>query len=209
MTTSALAMLQALFNRALAASTPARALLTSLEGRSFAIIVGASDQTPIWQLRLAVHEGGLTLATTTEAADATVTGSPLALAAMLPGLAESGRTRPGIVVAGDAEVAAKFQKLLRYAPPDVEAELARLLGDRAAFALSQIGRRALTTGHRLLTSLARSTGEYLTEESRDLVPRAELDVFLDAVDRLREDVDRAAARLARLSPRSLRPDPAP
>lgn len=40
--------------------------------------------------------------------------------------------------------------------------------------------------------------EYLTEESRDVVPRAELEAFYDDVDALRDDVERLAAKLARL-----------
>ena len=47
-------------------------------------------------------------------------------------------------------------------------------------------------------SVGRNVGEFLTEESRDLVPRAELEVFLGDVDRVRDDVERAAARLALL-----------
>ena len=41
----------------------------------------------------------------------------------------------------------------------------------------------------------RNVAEYLAHESGDLVPRAEAEVFLEGVDRLREDVDRAAARV--------------
>ena len=40
--------------------------------------------------------------------------------------------------------------------------------------------------------------EYLTVESRDVVPRAELDAFHDDVDALRDDAERLAARIARL-----------
>ena len=47
-------------------------------------------------------------------------------------------------------------------------------------------------------NLAETTAEYLTEESRDVVPRAELDAFHDDVDALRDDVERIAAKIARL-----------
>ena len=55
--------------------------------------------------------------------------------------------------------------------------------------------------------MARQTKEYLTEESRDLVPSAELDQFLTDVDRLREDVDRLAARVALAATRVTRTTP--
>ena len=47
---------------------------------------------------------------------------------------------------------------------------------------------------------AQVMGEYLTEESRDVVGKAELNAFFDDVDQLREAVDRLAARLDRLQP---------
>ena len=51
------------------------------------------------------------------------------------------------------------------------------------------------------TELAGTAAEYVTEESRDVVPRTELDAFHDDVDVLRDDVDRAAARIDRLRAR--------
>ena len=45
---------------------------------------------------------------------------------------------------------------------------------------------------------AEVAAEYLTEESRDVVPKAELEAFHDDVDALRDDVERMAARVARL-----------
>ena len=47
-------------------------------------------------------------------------------------------------------------------------------------------------------NLAETAAEYVTEESRDVVPRAELEAFHDDVDALRDDVERIAAKLARL-----------
>jgi ubiquinone biosynthesis protein UbiJ len=45
-------------------------------------------------------------------------------------------------------------------------------------------------------TLAQDTAEYLTEESRDLPPRFEVEEFLAGVDQLRESVDRLEARIA-------------
>ena len=44
--------------------------------------------------------------------------------------------------------------------------------------------------------------EYLTEESRDLPARPEVELLLEGIDRLREDVDRFEARLALLERRA-------
>ena len=47
-------------------------------------------------------------------------------------------------------------------------------------------------------NLAETGAEYVTEESRDVVSKAELEAFHDDVDALRDDVERIAAKIARL-----------
>ena len=54
-------------------------------------------------------------------------------------------------------------------------------------------------GRRAGDTLARNTAEYLTEESRDLPARVEVEEFLEDVDRLREAVDRLESRVAALA----------
>ena len=57
----------------------------------------------------------------------------------------------------------------------------------------------------------RNVAEFLAQEKQDLVPRAEGDQLLKGVDALREDVDRAEARLGLLAQRmaARRHDPSP
>ncbi len=193
--------LETLINRNLRASTPARELLAELAGRSFAIQVETPLGGRLARLRLAAAVDGLAIAAGDEPADAAVTGTPLGLAALLAGRSGGRFTAAGVSIAGDAEIAAAFERLLRHARPEVEEELARLVGDVPAHYAAQAVNSAFGWGRRAVDSLARNVGEYLTEEGRDLVPRAQLDVHHGAVDRIREDVDRAAARLALLATR--------
>ncbi len=51
-------------------------------------------------------------------------------------------------------------------------------------------------------SVGENIAEYLTEESRDLVNRTELEEFLRGVDDLREGTDRLEARIRRLDARA-------
>ena len=51
-------------------------------------------------------------------------------------------------------------------------------------------------------ALVGNAAEYVTEESRDVVPREELNAFHDDVDALRDDVERLAVRVGRLRARS-------
>ena len=65
------------------------------------------------------------------------------------------------------------------------------------------GRTALITGgsrglgKEMALAFAKAGADYLTEESRDLVPKAEQQAFFDDVDALRDRVERLAARAVR------------
>jgi ubiquinone biosynthesis accessory factor UbiJ len=197
-----LAPLAALVNRSIAASTPAREVLGTLAGKAFAIEFAIPDGGRLLRLRCVALGSGLEIGSGAEPADATVSGTPLALAALLAGRAQGRLTAPGVTIGGDADVAQAFETLFRHARPDLEGELARLIGDAPAHYAAEAARAALGWAARARDSLARSVGEYLSEESRDLVPRAELELWLAGVDRAREDVDRAEVRLALLERRS-------
>lgn len=197
---SPLLALEQLINRQIAASTPARAALVRLEGRAFAVAFSGA-QRDLVRLRLAAAREGLRLSLGDGAADATVRGSPSNLVRLLAGRATGGSHPSGVTVDGDATVVQGFEGLFRLARPDVEAELARLVGDRSAYLATRLARRALASGGRWARALARSGGDYLVEEGRDVVGRAELGDFCASVDRLRDDVARLDARLDRLSAR--------
>jgi ubiquinone biosynthesis protein UbiJ len=191
---------ESLLNRNVAASTPARALLAELAGRAFALEIGAAPG-PVVRLRLAAEATGLTVTTGDAPADATVSGTPFALLALLRGDAQGRLASAGASIRGDAETAKAFEQLLRHARPDLEEELARVLGDGPAHHVARLARGVFDWGRQAADSLARNVGEYLQEEGREVPARAELAHFLDGVDRVREDVDRAEARLAILEAR--------
>jgi len=107
-------------------------------------------------------------------------------------------------VTGDAELAESFAELLQHARPDLEEELARRIGDTPAYYAARFLRGGRAFARRTVDSLARNVGEYLEYESGALAARAELESHHQGVDRLREDVDRLAARLALLEARVAR-----
>ncbi len=200
MATPVLTPLTTLLNRSLHASTPGREQLSALVGHSFAVKIG-HDNPALFTLRFDALASGLQLSASDAPADATLTGTPLGLVAMLAGRKTGRLMASGVHISGSAEIATAFEALLRHASPDAEAELARVIGDHAAHATATTARQAFAWSRQAMRSLTRQTHEYLTEESRDLVSKAELDQFLTAVDQLREDVDRISARLARVSTR--------
>lgn len=194
--------LESLLNRHLAASSRARALAASLQGRALDVRVA---HTPL-RLRFAVDDGRLAVRSAGDGEpDAVIEGPPLSLAALAGPRAED-RVRAGSVrISGDAGVAQSFRDLFAAARPDFEEELSRLTGDVAAHHLARAARDALGFGRRVADTFARNLGEYLAEEGREVPARPEVESLLGAVDRLREDVDRFEARLARLEAARTRP----
>ena len=90
---------------------------------------------------------------------------------------------------------------MRHARPDIEAELAKLVGDIPAHQVAGLARRTDAWARRAATALAMNTAEFLQEEARQLPPRVEVDAFGRSVERLRDDVERAAQRLEQLERR--------
>ncbi|HOC10955.1 MULTISPECIES: SCP2 sterol-binding domain-containing protein [Thermomonas] len=101
-------------------------------------------------------------------------------------------------IEGDAELARRLQKLAQGFDPDWQLPFVNLFGEVLGVQIAKAVRAALKQAQVAGRNLAETTAEYLTEESRDVVPRAELDAFHDDVDALRDDAERIAAKIARL-----------
>ncbi|HEY6941135.1 MAG TPA: sterol-binding protein, partial [Dokdonella sp.] len=86
--------------------------------------------------------------------------------------------------------------------PDIDAAFAHAFGDVAGTAIARALRGAFAWSRASASSFARDAAEFLTEEGRDLVARAELEGFLDDVDGLRERAERLDARVRRLRARA-------
>jgi ubiquinone biosynthesis protein UbiJ len=138
-------------------------------------------------------------------ADASLSGTPIALLALAGPRAEGALRGGGVRIEGDAEVAQRFRELLEEAQPEFEEELARVFGDVAARRLANLARGVLDWGRKASGSFTGSVVEYLQEEGRDLPTRTEVEEFLTDVDRLRDDAERLEARLARLESRRTAP----
>jgi ubiquinone biosynthesis protein UbiJ len=193
MTPDLLRPFESMLNRRISGSSRARAMLAELAGRSMELRFAA---TPL-RLRLTASTESLSFAPATdEPADAVIEGTPLSFLRLSTGDAARSIRAGGMDVRGDAEVAEAFRRLLEAARPDPEEELSRFTGDAAAHWIGSFAREAAAFARRAGDSLARSTSEYLAEESRDVPARAEADEFISEVDRLREAVDRLEARVA-------------
>ena len=126
--------------------------------------------------------------------DAAISGSLMSLAALAGPDPEEVIQRGDVSIRGDAEVAQKYRELAMLLKPDVEEELARLIGDSPAHQALRFARMAASFGRRAAATSVRNVAEYLAHERGDLVPRAEAEDFYRGVERLREDLDRLDAR---------------
>ncbi len=190
--------IESLLNRNVAGSTRARELVARLEGRSLEV---RAAPTPL-AIRFCVSDGKVLVSGGGESEpDAVIEGTPLSLATLAGPQPEERLRRGEVRISGDAETAQSFQKLFNAARPDFEEELSRLVGDPVAHHVANAARSVFEFGRRAAETFARNMGEYLTEESRDLPARPEVEAWIEQVDRLREAADRLEARLALLERR--------
>jgi len=184
-------------NRCIGESTAARELLARLEGTSFAVHVEGLGLTGV------LHADGERLRLDSDAtgATATLSATPFDLVRLLRADGVSGVKRTRAALSGDLEVAERYAKMLKLARPDVEEEVAKWVGDVPAHALGEVVRGVGAWLTRAGGALRMNTAEYLQEESRAVPAPLEAQGFYADVERLRDDVERFAARLARLEPR--------
>jgi ubiquinone biosynthesis protein UbiJ len=188
---------EALLNRGLPRSPRARELIGELAGRSLAIEVRGLTE---WVM--ASDGNGITLRRApAPGADARLSGGALSLFGLLARASKEAIQRGDVQVMGDALLADKFRELARLLQPDVEEELALALGDVPAHEITRFARATFGWCAQAADTTVRNIAEYLAHERRDLVSRSEVQQLLAGVDRVRDDVDRLAARLELLTER--------
>jgi ubiquinone biosynthesis accessory factor UbiJ len=210
-----LAAIESVLNRSISGSQKAQGLARRLDRTSLQVDVEgfARIRAAVCGSRLALTAGGTLGAgadgstSASGGADAVISGSPFALFKLLTEGAGRAvgpppdRARASAHVAGDAEVAGRYRQLFALARPDLEEELSRLVGDLPARRLSLAAQGAISWIGKLGRTVGENVAEYLQEESRDLPARAEVEEFLQGVDRLRDTADRVETRLARIEQR--------
>lgn len=193
--------LELALNRAVALDPETREAIKALEGRELALAL----QAPRLALRVRVEHGRLIVGPDRDEREADLsvkTTLGAMLAQLLPGR-EPGALPVGQVrISGDAELARRVQQLLQRYDPDIEEAFTKVFGDVVGVQIARALKRSLDWSRETAATLARDSAEYLSEESRDLVPKAELDAFLDEVDELRDGVERLERKIARVRGRA-------
>lgn len=197
--------LEAALNRALALDPDTRESLRSLDGRQVALHIAS----PPLALQVRVNGERLEVGPVEGQAepDLSVRATLGGLLSLLPDLmglrGEDAGTRssPGVGklrIEGDADLARRLQRLAGRFDPDWQRPFVAVLGDVIGVQVANAVAGALRHARGAAGAFAVNAAEYVTEESRDVVPRAELNAFHDDVDTLRDDVERVAARVDRL-----------
>ena len=188
--------LQGAFNRCLAFDSLSRERFAKLQGKVIAIeLLGVGVTVFVMpeaeQVVLHAHYEG--------DADVTLSGSPFAFARM--GLADDSADtlfKGDVSLTGDSALGQHFGEVIKGLEIDWEEMASRVMGDVLAHKLGDVVREGATWSRDNFASSQQTLADYLQEELRQLPVRDEVDGFMAEVDTLRNDVDRAEARLNRL-----------
>lgn len=190
-------LLENAFNRYLALDPEAPEKLSTFEGRVICIDIRGAGK----RVYLSITADRVVFLDTYDAEpDATIIGSPAALIKL--GLRRD--TAPlffsgEVEIRGDTRLGRQFKSLLADMDIDWEEQLSRLLGDIAAHRISDTFDALRSWGRSAAGNFADDIGEYLQEESRDVVSEAEMEMFFQQVDELRDGAERIKARIDRLT----------
>ncbi len=193
--------LQAALNHLLALDPDTAARLRTLQGKR----VELEMLSPPLALAITVQDGKLQVGPVQRAAGASEADLGLratlgGLLGQVPFLRASSRPPTGSLrINGDAELARTLQQLARAFDPDWDRPFASALGPIIGPQVARLLREALQASGKVARNIARDAAEFVTEESRDVIPKAELEGFNDDVDVLRDRAERLIARVSRLS----------
>ena len=188
--------LQAAFNQYLGLDPNSGHLLAPIAGKTIAVTITPFNET----LYLCPQADAMHLLYDCPGAiDTQVSGSLFALGLM--GLSKnpmqtifSGQVK----IEGDMRVGRKLQELFGKLEINLEPAIARYVGDKNAQVLSRFFSAGKDWSEESLETFRLNVSEFLQEESRELPPAPEMDIFYRQVDSLRADFDRLNSRVERL-----------
>lgn len=183
--------LGSVLNRRIRANSEALTLCVEMAGRQVAVRVANSAIAA----SLSIEPDGVRLSgVIADEPEVLLEGTLLSLAS-LAGDDPMAAIRDGrVTLTGDADTAQKFQRLLALAKPDLEDDLASVLGDSAGRVVGEAFRSVRRFSAESLKGLGQGIGERFA--SRQSLPEAgEFAEFTDSVRSARDHAARLNARL--------------
>ncbi|MBK8452318.1 MAG: SCP2 sterol-binding domain-containing protein [Thiofilum sp.] len=195
--TALIAALEAAFNRWLQLDPDALPRITALQGRIIAVHITGLDL----KVFFIPTSSGVTISMDYQTdPDVTISGSAMALSKLaLSEDASKALLESGVKIEGDLRTGQRFSEILKEVDIEWEELLSQVVGDIVAHQMGETARSTQGWLKDTAQAMRLNTREYLQEESRVLPADAELNYYLDAVDTLRADTDRLAARVQRLT----------
>lgn len=189
--------LETALNRLVDLDPDTRTRIAALDGRALTLDFRGSALA----MRIVVERDRLRIGPAFAGASALrVAATPGSLLAFALARGAGDALAPGrIEIAGDAELARRLEQIATRFAPDFDEAFTRVFGDVVGMKIAQAVRHGLAWSRTSVRAWALDTAEFLTEESRDLLAKTELEMFFDDVDGLRERVDRLDARVRRIS----------
>lgn len=189
------AAVEVALNRYLRLEPSALAACAALDGRCIAFDIAE----PGWMFAIEPNAGGVRVLADHAAPDVRVRAPTLRYLQLALATVRGQRGLPtGLEVEGDTELLARFNGILAGVGFDPEELASKLVGDAAAHRVVGSLKSLLGFGRHAATRFTEDAAEYLVEEREDLARLDDVEEWMNAVDLLREDVDRFEARLARI-----------
>ena len=205
-------VLSSLINRLLALDPETLEQLAAFEGDRVEVEVAGPDGDTALRLWIRFGDQGITIAEPQESEDGesrrgrvVISGPPLALIGIMTNQRSNQPIPPEVSISGDVAVAQRLQSVLRRLRIDWEELLAPYLGDVGAHEFSRHARSTWRWGSQAVESLLQDSVEFLVEEVRLLPERHDVQTHSDAVDDLRDDVERLQQRVERMLRQTMEP----
>jgi ubiquinone biosynthesis accessory factor UbiJ len=178
--------------RVIALDPEAPRLLAKLDGQVLEVRLSG----PELSFFLLGQNGDLALAATSERdPNATLKATPGTFAALL---LSGGEASAGTLeLTGDALAARAFEQFFKALKPDWDEPVTQLFGDVAGVQIATGLRGMAGWLKERATGLRGDVANYFKHESRDVVSASEFEAHREAVEDLRDDLDRFEARLKR------------
>ena len=187
--------LETVVNQALRLDPPSLDALSQLSGKIIRIELSGIALNFIL---FPSHQGIIILSDYDDEVDICIKGAPFTLLRLLLQKEAVLSNNPEIIITGKISVAQQLLQILQELDIDWEEQLAQRVGDMPAHQLGSLFRQCQNESHKQYETVQQNISEYLQEEARYLPARPEIEFFLDAVDTLRNDVERLEQRVQRL-----------
>lgn len=193
----ALSTLEKIMNRYLLLDPATKQRLTALTGKVIVLEFQHINLKIFWL----PHADGIHLTDQfTGSVNVTLRGSPFDFIRLSAAPKDNATLfASGITVLGDTDVAQEFKALFANLDIDWEEQLSHFTGDVVAHQIGNFIKALCAWAQQTTTSMQQNLTEYIHEEARWLPSREELQDFFSGSDKLRDDVERAALRLKKIS----------